>query len=166
MSQEPETGAVTRETLPAGKPECPTCGSSGGFEVVPARGAVFAQGFAWRREDGLSSLVQVLEAAFDYRGDVTLSLEGGERLVGYVYHRDAHAPEPYLALMPQDGSPRRRISCGQVLSIEFTGRDTASGRSWETWVRTYEAKKAARERGEDVGDIGLFPDAGEESAGR
>ena len=35
---------------------------------------------------------KVIEWAFDYRGDVTLGLRSGERLEGYVYHRNSHGP--------------------------------------------------------------------------
>jgi len=29
--------------------------------------------------------------------------------------------------------------------VEFTGKDTAAGKSFETWVKKYQAKKAAGE---------------------
>ena len=32
-----------------------------------------------------------------------------------------------------------------VARLEFTGRDTAAGKSFETWVKKYQAKKAAGE---------------------
>jgi hypothetical protein len=33
------------------------------------------------------------------------------------------------------------------MRLEFTGRDTASGKSWEAWVRKYWEKRASGEKG-------------------
>ncbi len=104
--------------------------------------AAFAQGYRWERSDA-TEVSAVVDAAFDYRGDVTLVLEGGETIVGYVSNRDRRGADPFLDLLPADGGPLRRVPYQLVRSIEISGKDTASGKSWETWVRTWQAKKAA-----------------------
>jgi hypothetical protein len=118
----------------------------------------FAQGADWEGADA-AERAAAIDAAFDYRGDVTLRLQSGESIQGYLSNRCERASEPYLEFFPADGSPPRRILYREVKGLAFTGRDTASGKSWEAWVKRYEAKKAARRSGEDVGPIGLFPDA-------
>ena len=104
-------------------------------------------------------LAEAIEAAFDYRGDVTLFLEDQGELRGYLSNRDGRAPEPYLDIHPADGSTPRRIRYSSIRGIAFTGRDTAAGKSWETWVKKYRAKKEAEERGESVEQVGLYPES-------
>ena len=37
------------------------------------------------------------------------------------------------------------VAYGDIARVEFTGKDTAAGKSFETWVKKYQAKKAAGE---------------------
>ncbi|MBI4586798.1 MAG: hypothetical protein HY717_22515 [Planctomycetes bacterium] len=96
-----------------------------------------------------------IEAAFDYRGDVTLTLQSGESISGYIFNRNVKAAEPYLDFYPQNSDDKRRLLYRDIRAIDFTGRDPASGKSWATWVKQYQEKKAARARGENIGRIGL-----------
>lgn len=121
----------------------------------------FGEGFRWEGDDP-ETLARVVEAAFDYRGDVTILLGGGAALVGFLANRDPAGPEPKVLLLPADGSAPKSIPYRSIRGIAFTGKDTASGKSWESWVRRYEASRQARARGETVGEIGLFPDPFEE----
>ena len=118
----------------------------------------FAEGF---HVDNPSpeALREVLEAAFDYRGDVTLFLAGGGSLSGYIFNRDAGSAEPYIELYPQGSRERRRILYRDITGVAFTGRDPAAGKSWETWMKKYREARAARERGEASGPIGLQPES-------
>jgi hypothetical protein len=96
-----------------------------------------------------------LEQAFDYRGDLTLTLKSGETVVGYVYDRrkGSSLENSYARVLPQETNQRRDIAYSEIAALAFTGRDTAAGKSWEAWVKKYEEKKAAGER-----NIGLQPD--------
>jgi hypothetical protein len=136
----------------------PASSSHPGAPRNPESSRSFCEGATWEGPDA-ADRAAAIAAAFDYRGDVTLRLENGETLQGYLSNRCERASEPHLDFFPSDGSPQRRILYRGVKGIAFTGRDTASGKSWEAWVQRYEAKKAARMKGEDVGPIGLFPDA-------
>ncbi|MDB5295714.1 MAG: hypothetical protein JWO31_1697 [Phycisphaerales bacterium] len=96
-----------------------------------------------------------LEKAFDYRGDITVTLKDGSRIEGYLFDR---RPGPTLTdcrvrLFPKDRDEKVSVSYADVARLEFTGRDTAAGKSWETWVRKYNEKKAAGET-----DIRLEPE--------
>jgi hypothetical protein len=89
-----------------------------------------------------------LDKAFDYRGDVTLTRKDGTRVEGYVFDRRTES-RPYaqciVRLLPKAGGDRICVSYADIARLEFTGRDTAEGRSWTTWVRKYTEKKKAGE---------------------
>ncbi len=103
---------------------------------------------------GEEELRAALEQAFDYRGDVTLTLKNGEVLVGYLYDRRTGATlsTSLVRVLLKEGG-RRNISYAEIAALAFTGRDTAAGKSWEAWVKKFEEKKAAGEK-----NIGLLPD--------
>jgi hypothetical protein len=89
-----------------------------------------------------------LEKAFDYRGDVTLTLRDQTRVEGYIFDR---TPGPTLArsfvrLIPKDRDEKRAVAYSDIARLEFTGKDTAAGKSFETWVKKYHEKKAAGEK--------------------
>jgi hypothetical protein len=104
---------------------------------------------------GEEELRRALEHAFDYRGDVTITLKSGETLEGYIFDRrpGKSLTDSYVRVLPQDNSARRDIPYAEIAALAFTGRDTAAGKSWEAWVKKYQEKKAAGE-----GNIGLHPD--------
>ena len=86
---------------------------------------------------------EAVELAFDYRGDVTLSLKSGESLAGYLFNRHVAAADSYLDLFPADCPDARRIPYADIATIAFTGEDTANGKSWETWVSKKESERRA-----------------------
>ncbi len=97
---------------------------------------------------GDEEIRQALEKAFDYRGDVTLTLKSGEKVEGYIFDRKSDGrtlADCYVRLFPKNADEKRAIDYDQIAALAFTGRDTAAGKSWETWVRKYAEKKAAGE---------------------
>ncbi len=90
--------------------------------------------------------LKALEQAFDYRGDVTIQTDDGRVLVGYVYNHLRDGPRLHVRLMLADGDERVTIPCDSIVGVQFTGRDTAEGKSWQTWVKNYEQKKARGEK--------------------
>ncbi len=101
-------------------------------------------------------LREVLEKAFDYRGDVTLTLKSGERIEAFVFNRltGATLAESWVQYFTPSASDKRKLSYAQIARIEFTGKDRAAGKHWEDWVKKYNEKKAAGET-----DIALAPEA-------
>jgi len=87
-----------------------------------------------------------LEKAFDYRGDVTIELNNGQLVEGYIFDRRGDGPEPYVRLMVKDADDRMSVKYSDIKRLVFSGRDTAAGKSWETWVKKYSEKKAAGEK--------------------
>lgn len=91
-----------------------------------------------------SELVEAVEVAFDYRGDVTVTLKSGESLCGYLFNRQVSGCDSSIDVFPSDDSPARQIRYDQIVTIAFTGEDTATGKSWESWI----AKKDSERRAE------------------
>jgi hypothetical protein len=96
---------------------------------------------------------EALEKAFDYRGDVTLTLKDGRVVEGYLYDRRSmptlEASVVRLIPTPKPGQPveRQMVSYAEIAALQFTGRDTAAGKTFEAWVKKYWEKKAAGEKG-------------------
>ena len=99
---------------------------------------------------------QALEKAFDYRGDVTITLKSGEKVEGYIFDRRTGSTlkDSLVRLYPKSGNQKLLISYADIAALAFTGKDTAAGKSWETWMKKYQEKKAAGEK-----NIGLHPEA-------
>lgn len=95
-----------------------------------------------------AELREALDRAFDYRGDITVTLKDGSRVEGYVFDRQAEAGAPLSAcrvrMFPKDRDEKVAVSYGDIARLEFTGRDTAAGKSFETWLKKYNEKKAAQ----------------------
>ena len=81
------------------------------------------------------SLADVIDRAFDYRGDVTVVRHDGSQIVGYLFNRNAEAPEPYVQMFDRAGNGPFAIPYAKIVTIRFTGKDPAAGKSYEAWVR-------------------------------
>lgn len=94
-------------------------------------------------------LQSALEKAFDYRGNVTLTLKGGERIEAYIYNRQTGATlgDSYVQYYTPAAPEKRRVSYSGIARIEFSGKDCAAGKQWEDWVKKYNKRKAAGEKG-------------------
>ena len=104
---------------------------------------------------GDQEIRQALEKAFDYRGDVTITLKDGARVEGYIFDRRTGKglSDSFVRLYPKDSDQKISITYANIAALAFTGRDTAAGRSWDAWVRKYWEKRAAGEK-----NIGLKPE--------
>ncbi len=99
-------------------------------------------------------LRDALEKAFDYRGDVTLTLKSGERIEAYIFNRQTGATlaDSFVQYFTPGAPEKRKVSYAEIARLEFTGKDRAAGKHWEDWVKTYNEKKAAGEK-----NIALVP---------
>jgi hypothetical protein len=94
------------------------------------------------RPSSFEELAEAVELAFDYRGDVTIELTSGDTLNGYLFNREADR-DPWIEILPADDPSPRRILYRHIVSIAFTGEDTANGKSWEAWVSKKESERRA-----------------------
>jgi hypothetical protein len=105
---------------------------------------------------GDEDLRQALEKAFDYRGDVTITLKSGERIEAYIFNRQTGATlaDSYVQYFTPSAPEKRKLGYADIARLEFSGKDRAAGKHWEDWVKAYNEKKAAGEK-----NIALVPDA-------
>jgi len=97
-----------------------------------------------------AEIKDALEKAFDYRGDVTLTLKSGDVVEGYLYDRrqGRTLDDSLVRVIPSKGEDksRRSIPYSEIAALNFSGRDTAAGKTFEAWVKKYWEKKAAGEK--------------------
>jgi hypothetical protein len=100
-------------------------------------------------------LKNALEKAFDYRGDVTLTLKSGEKIEAYIFNRHTGATlaDSWVQYFASNAPDKRKIAYDQIARLEF-GKDRAAGKHWEDWVKAWNEKKAAGEK-----NIALHPEA-------
>jgi transcriptional antiterminator Rof (Rho-off) len=103
-----------------------------------------------------TELRNALEKAFDYRGDITITLKSGERFEAYVFNRRTGATlaESWVQYFAPNVEAKQKLAYDQIARLEFSGKDRAAGKHWEDWVKAYNERKAAGEK-----DIALAPDA-------
>jgi tRNA splicing ligase len=96
-----------------------------------------------------------LEKAFDYRGDISLTLKSGEKIEAYIFnrHTGASLADSWVQYFTPSAPEKRKVSYAEIARIEFSGKDRAAGKHWEDWVKKYNEKKAAGET-----NIGLAPE--------
>jgi len=95
--------------------------------------------------DDSASLDAVLAEAVDYRGDVTVHTADDEVITGYLFDRRPDADPPVVRMLLPEGNQRIQIPYEQIKRLIYSGRDTAEGKSWETFVKKYNEKKAKGE---------------------
>jgi hypothetical protein len=116
------------------------------LEVVPGFEHHNLQGRVWEAASD-EELREGLEKAFDYRGDVTITLKDNSSVEGYIFDRrnGASLGDSCVRLLPKNGGGRLTIPYSDIAGLSFTGRDTAAGKSFAAWVKKYNEKKAAGE---------------------
>lgn len=95
------------------------------------------------------ALRNAINLALHYRGDVTITRRNGESLEGYVFDckspRNGRPEEMTIRVIPTGRDERVAVTFTDITRLTFSGKDTASGKSFETWVRKYVEKKMAGE---------------------
>jgi hopanoid biosynthesis associated radical SAM protein HpnH len=104
--------AMLRALFRGPRVPAPTGADTGGAHV-PAVGATPARG--WASE----ATPEALRAAFDYRGDATLTLDDGSDVEGYV----VDAREGELRVWEKKGSGTTRIAADRIRRVALSGRD-------------------------------------------
>jgi len=98
----------------------------------------------------------VIEKAFDYRGDVTITRKNGDEITGYLFDRriGPTLESSVVRLILANSTERPTIPYSEIVALAFTGRDTAAGKSYEAWVKKYWEKRAKGEK-----NISIEPEA-------
>jgi len=87
-------------------------------------------------------LSEAVDIAFDYRGDVTITLKDGTQITCFVANRMPHKNTLTYFVKGQD-TPRD-LDYDAIAAIALTGEDPADGKSWEAWMAK-KAEERARE---------------------
>ena len=78
-----------------------------------------------------SELERQIEAAFDYRGHVTIAFKTGESVEGFVFNRQFAHPklseEPFIEVFLAGSGERRKYAIATIQSVALTGKDYAAG---------------------------------------
>lgn len=91
-------------------------------------------------------LGQQVVRAVDFRGDVTIVTTDGRTISGYAFDATLEPLDrACIRLLPIDSDARVTLALTNIASLSFTGKDAASGRTWENWLRRYATKKLAGE---------------------
>jgi hypothetical protein len=103
-----------------------------------------------------AEVLDALEKAFDYRGDVTITCKDGSAIEGYIFDRKTgpSLAQSWVRLFPKDSPDKRSVPYSEISGLVFSGKDRAAGASWEAWVKKWNEKKAAGEK-----NFGLHPEA-------
>lgn len=135
---------MTTDTQGAAKP---VQMSADEIEVMEGHARDHLEGWATEMADD-AEVRDVLEKAFEYRGDITLTRKDGSQVQGYLFDRNAGdtLDESFVRIIPNDGKPRMSIPYRDIAALAFTGRDNAAGKSFDAWVKKYWEKKAAGEK--------------------
>ena len=125
------------------------------LEVVPGFERENLQG--WIPELATEADIRaVIEKAFDYRGDITVTRKDGSQITGYLFDRRIGKTlnDSVIRLILASSRERPSVPYAEIAGIAFTGRDTAAGKSYEAWVKKYWESRAKGEK-----NISLEPEA-------
>lgn len=88
-------------------------------------------------------LMDALNEAFDYRGDVTITRRDGSQVEGYIFDRRTGdtLDNSSVRMFPKGSDETVAIAYSDVARLEFSGKDTAHGKSFENWIKKYIQKK-------------------------
>lgn len=104
--------------------------------AVSLMGAVFTFQSEADRLEGI-------DKAFDYRGDVTLTLTNGQTIEGFMSNREPKAAPPRVQFFVKGEDKPQVIPYADITAIAFTGKDPADGKSWDAWVSKKEHERKA-----------------------
>ena len=105
------------------------------------------------------TLAEVVDFAFDYRGNTTIVGTDGTEVVGYIFNRNNSVPEPFIQFFDEKGDGPFALPYARIATIKFTGKDMAAGNSWKAWLLRREREKA-QAAGASHGDPGPDPHRG------
>ena len=89
-------------------------------------------------------LEKQVEAAYDYRGHVTIRFKTGDAAEGFVFNRQFASPQlkedPFIEVFLKGSGERKKYSLASIESIALTGEDCAAGKSYEDYLKKQSGK--------------------------
>ncbi len=87
------------------------------------------------------TLAEVIDFAFDFRGNVTVVKVDGTEVEGYIFNRNRDVREPFIQMFDLPGNGPFTIPYAEIRHVKFTGKDMAAGNSWQAWLERREKEK-------------------------
>jgi hypothetical protein len=92
-----------------------------------------------------ADLDKAVREAFDYRGDVTVTLKSGQVIEGFFSNYDYKRNQAQVFVQEPENkrnSSLQTVALDDIVRIAFTGGDIAFGKSWEDWMTKSEKERA------------------------
>lgn len=93
----------------------------------------------------VSTLEAQIEAAYHYRGNVTLTLRDGVRIDGFIFNREFHNPklseDQFVEVFLAGSGARQKVPIAAIQSVTLTGEDHAAGKSYHEWLAKQHVKQ-------------------------
>ena len=91
----------------------------------------------------MTELEKQIDAAYDFRGHVTIKLKGGKAVEGFIFNRQFADPAlkraPFVEVILKGSGDKAEFEIASLESVELTGENCAAGKSYEDYMK----KKAA-----------------------
>lgn len=95
-----------------------------------------------------AELEHAAHEAFDYRGDVTLTLRNGQVVDGFFSNYDLKRNQAQVFVKETENlrnSSLQIVALDDIIRISFTGADIAFGKSWQDWMTKSEKERIKEE---------------------
>jgi len=87
----------------------------------------------------MTELQQQIEAAFDYRGHVSVILASGKTVVGFLYNRHFEngpgTDDGFIELFLAGSGEPCQLAIADITTVALTGKDEAAGKSYQDWLQ-------------------------------
>ncbi len=84
------------------------------------------------------NLKNQIEAAFQYRGHITISFKDGSSAEGYLYNREFENPklaqDHFVDVFLKGSGNPIRYRMTDIATVSLTGTDEAEGKSYQDWM--------------------------------
>ena len=100
-------------------------------------------------------LRHALDAAFDFRGDVTIVRRDETTVEGFLFDRrnERTLETSFVRILPKGQDERVEVPYADIAEVRFGDRDPAAGKSWEgvgATIRREEARRRGSQHRERV----------------
>jgi len=94
----------------------------------------------------MNELEKQIDAAYDFRGHVTIKMKDGSSVEGFIFNRQFANPklerDNFIEVTLKGSGDTKTFDISAVESVALTGQDCAAGNSYEDYLK----KKAAQSK--------------------
>ena len=86
-----------------------------------------------------------IEKAYHYRGNVTMTLNDGTTIEGFIFNREFRNPklaeDQFVELFLAGSGERQKVALADIAAVTLSGEDHAAGKSYQEWIAKQATKK-------------------------